>query len=37
VLRFSIEATNYRTPGGAAVLLPTSPFVDQLEEVYDLG
>jgi hypothetical protein len=37
VLRFAVEATNYRTPGGAAVLLPTRPFVDQLEEVYDVG
>ncbi len=30
VRRFSIEATNYRTPGGAAVLLPTRPFADEL-------
>ncbi len=30
VRRFSIEATNYQTPGGAAVLLPTRTFADEL-------
>ena len=34
--RFSIEVQNYRAPGGAAVLLPTSTFKDQLEELYPL-
>ena len=36
VIRFSIEAESYRTPRGAAVLLPSVPFKTQLEEVYDL-
>ena len=36
VLRFSIEAESYRTPRGAAVLLPSVPFKVQLAEVYDL-
>jgi LCP family protein required for cell wall assembly len=36
VLRFSIEVQNHRTPRGAAVLLPTVAFKDQLEEVYPL-
>jgi LCP family protein required for cell wall assembly len=36
VERFTIEATNYRTPGGAAVLLPTVPFNEALDEVYHL-
>jgi LCP family protein required for cell wall assembly len=34
VLGFAIDADNYRTPGGAAVLLPTKPFADHLAEVY---
>lgn len=34
--RFSIEVQNYRAPGGAAVLLPTVSFMDQLEEIYPL-
>jgi LCP family protein required for cell wall assembly len=34
VRRFSIDSTNYRTPGGAAVLLPTRAFADELAEVY---
>jgi LCP family protein required for cell wall assembly len=33
VRRFSIDATNYRTPGGAAVLLPTRTFADELAGV----
>jgi anionic cell wall polymer biosynthesis LytR-Cps2A-Psr (LCP) family protein len=37
VSRFSIEVQNHRTPRGAAVLIPTKPFKDQLEEVYSLG
>jgi LCP family protein required for cell wall assembly len=37
VRRFSIEVSNYRTSHGAAVLLPTRTFRDQLEEVHDLG
>ncbi|MDP9494069.1 MAG: LCP family protein [Actinomycetota bacterium] len=36
VSRFSIEVQNHRTPRGAAVLLPTMPFKDQLEEIYPL-
>ena len=32
--RFSIEVQNYRAPGGAAVLLPTAFFKDQLAEIY---
>ncbi len=36
VRRFSIDATDYRTPGGAAVLLPTRSFEDELAEVYPL-
>lgn len=37
VLRFSIEASNYRTPGGSQVLLPAGYFRDQLAEVFPLG
>jgi LCP family protein required for cell wall assembly len=37
VRRFSIEVDDYRGHGGTAVLLPTGPFIDQLEAVYDLG
>ncbi len=36
VKRFSISATNYRTPAGAAVLLPKLPFAQALGKVYDL-
>jgi len=36
VLGFSIDAENYRTPGGAAVLLPSNSFADQLGEVYEI-
>jgi LCP family protein required for cell wall assembly len=36
VSRFSIEVQNHRTPGGAAVLLPTISFKDELEEIYAL-
>jgi LCP family protein required for cell wall assembly len=36
VSRFSIEVQNHRTPRGAAVLLPTASFKDQLEEIYPL-
>lgn len=36
VSRFSIDADGYRTPRGAAVLLPSAPFIEQLEEVYSL-
>lgn len=36
VSRFSIEVQNHRTPRGAAVLLPTVAFKDQLEEIYPL-
>ncbi|MGC2240767.1 MAG: LCP family protein [Acidimicrobiia bacterium] len=36
VKRFSISATNYRTPAGAAVLLPKVPFAQALGEVYPL-
>ena len=34
VERFSIDAIDYRTPGGAAVLVPSQPFFDQLSGVY---
>lgn len=34
VSSFQIVTIGYRAPGGAAVLLPTRPFKDQLEEVY---
>ncbi|HEX6221915.1 MAG TPA: LCP family protein [Acidimicrobiia bacterium] len=37
VHRFSIDVRNYRTSYGAAVLLPSRPFWDQLDSVYDLG
>lgn len=37
VHRFSIDVRNYRTSYGAAVLLPSRPFADQLAEVYSLG
>lgn len=37
VHRFSIDVRNYRTSYGAAVLLPSRPFRDQLASVYDLG
>lgn len=37
VRRFSISVANYRTSYGAAVLLPTVPFRDQLTEVHDLS
>ena len=37
VERFSIDAIDYRTPGGAAVLVPSQPFFDQLSEVYSFG
>lgn len=37
VHRFSIDVRNYRTSYGAAVLLPTRPFRDQLATIYDLG
>lgn len=36
VSRFSIEVSNYRTSYGAAVLLPSTPFRDQLASVYAL-
>jgi LCP family protein required for cell wall assembly len=36
VRRFSIEVSNYRTSNGAAVLLPTRTFWDQLDEVHAL-
>lgn len=36
VVRFSVEVSNYRTSYGAAVLLPTTPFRDQLATVYAL-
>ena len=36
VLRFSIDATSYRTPGGAAVLLPSRSFADQIGEVFEI-
>lgn len=35
--RFSIEIVNIKTPRGAAVLLPTKPFKEQLESVYPLS
>ncbi|MDX1467856.1 MAG: LCP family protein [Acidimicrobiia bacterium] len=37
VSSFVISVRNYRTPAGAAVLLPTRYFRDQLESVYALG
>lgn len=37
VKRFSIDVRNYRSPQGAAVLLPTVTFTEQLEEVHSLG
>jgi len=37
VARFSIQVTNYRTPNGAAVLLPSRSFSDQLSEIHDLS
>lgn len=37
VERFSIDVANYRTSQGAAVLLPTRSFGDQLAEVHDTG
>jgi LCP family protein required for cell wall assembly len=36
VTRFTIEVSDYRTPKGAAVLLPNRTFRDQLDEVYEL-
>ena len=36
VERFTVDVSNYRTSNGAAVLLPVTPFRDQLTEVYDL-
>jgi LCP family protein required for cell wall assembly len=36
VRRFSIKVSDYRTPGGAQVLLPLVPFHDQLSTVYPL-
>lgn len=37
VKRFSIDVRNHRSPQGAAVLLPTATFTEQLSEVYSLG
>lgn len=37
VRRFSIDVSNYRSPQGAAVLLPRVAFRDQLADVYSLG
>jgi LCP family protein required for cell wall assembly len=37
VNRFSISVTDYRTSYGAQVLLSSSPFKDQLSEVFDFG
>ena len=37
VKRFSIAASNYRTPYGAAVLIPSQPFIDQFSTVYSFG
>jgi LCP family protein required for cell wall assembly len=37
VARFSIAATDYRTPRGAAVLIPSRSFIDQLSTVYSFG
>jgi LCP family protein required for cell wall assembly len=37
VSRFSIEAENHVTPGGAQVLLPTRYFAEQLEGVYPVS
>lgn len=36
VRRFSVDAKSYRTPGGAAVLIPDRPFIEELAEVYPL-
>lgn len=36
VKRFSIDVRNHRSPQGAAVLLPTVTFTEQLSEVYPL-
>lgn len=36
VKRFSISVRNYRSPQGAAVLLPTVSFTEHLSEVYQL-
>jgi LCP family protein required for cell wall assembly len=36
VKRFSIEVDNFRSPQGAAVLVPDVTFTDQLATVYDL-
>ncbi|MEX1126701.1 MAG: LCP family protein [Acidimicrobiia bacterium] len=36
VSRFSIEVENHRSPAGAAVLLPTMSFWNQLEEIYPI-
>lgn len=36
VKRFSISVRNYRSPRGAAVLLPTTTFTEQLSKVYTL-
>jgi LCP family protein required for cell wall assembly len=36
VSRFSIEVENYRTPHGAAVLIPAVPFMTQLETIHPL-
>ena len=37
VIGFSISVRNYRTPAGAAVLLPIRSFKSQLSTVYSLG
>ncbi len=37
VARFSIKVRNYRTSYGAQVLLPTTPFIDQLSRVANVG
>jgi LCP family protein required for cell wall assembly len=37
VARFSIEIVNFKTPRGAAVLLPAKPFKEQLESVHPLS
>ncbi len=34
---FAISIKNYRTPAGAAVLLPTRSFKSQLDTVYSFG
>jgi hypothetical protein len=36
VRRFSVSVRDYRTSYGAAVLLPTRPFVDNLAAVHTL-